>query len=232
MAPRTQRVVQWTVYQTMLSQFRTDKRNFIFLNIGCGFGDVTYRAIQDGIPVAQTLSVDKDRNLWLFGKRAFSFAGPPPQTAPFVEGDLFDERFLPRLSHADSPFLESISDLASLQTLSPLRRRVSAIFAERLFSLFPFEQQEDLAARLAPLLMQRRGAMIFGRQRAGEKFETVQDGDGLNVFLHSPESWRAMWAGVFPEGTVKLRTELISRPSDPKSSNLWWSVVSVVRISR
>ncbi|KAJ6584883.1 hypothetical protein B0H19DRAFT_980723 [Mycena capillaripes] len=224
MTPRTQRVAEWAAYQTMLAHFRADKHNFIFANIGCGLGDVSYRAIQDGIPAQQTISVDQDKNLWDFGKMVLSIAGPPPQDAPFVAGNLLDAKFLPRLSHAKSSSARPIPDLKALKTLAPLQNRVSAIFAERLFHILPFEQQDDLAARLIPLLVLKKGAMIFGRQLCGKAFEATQDEDGLNVFLHSAESWRTMWEMAFPKGTINVQTEVIPRVSDPENSNLWWSV--------
>jgi hypothetical protein len=108
---------------------------------------------------------------------ALVHAGPPPRDAPFVEGDLLDEAFLPHLplSRAHAPSAEPIPDgqipirdFGALTTLAPLQHRISAIFAERLFHLLPFVHQADLAARLAPLLVPKKGAMVFGRQRGGK----------------------------------------------------------------
>jgi hypothetical protein len=86
----------------------------------------------------------------------------------------------------------------ALTTLAPLHRRISAIFAERLFHLLPFAHQADLAARLAPLLVPKKGEMVFGQQRDGKTFEATQDDDdeSLDVFLHSEESWRDVGGGV------------------------------------
>jgi hypothetical protein len=163
---------------------------------------------------------------------ALVHAGPPPRDAPFVEGDLLNEAFLPRLplSRAHAPSAEPIpiGDFAALTTLAPLQHRISTIFAERLFHLFPFAHQADLAARLAPLLVPKKGAMVFGQQWGGRKFEATQDDESLDVFLHSEESWRAMWAAAFPHRTIDVKTEVIPRASNPGSSNLWWSVVRVV----
>ncbi|KAJ6565446.1 hypothetical protein DFH09DRAFT_919464 [Mycena vulgaris] len=213
----------------MLAHFRTDRHNFIFVNVGSGLGDVSYRAIQDGIPAPQTLSVDKDETFWHLGRMALEGAGLPRWHAPFVEGDLLDEAFLPRLPHANAPSAGRVPDLDlwALTTLAPLQNRVSAIFAEQLFHLLPFAQQADLAARLAPLLAQKPGAMVFGRQRGGTAVQATHY-EGGRMFLHSPESWRAMWAAAFPKGTINVETEVIPRPSNPESSNLWWSVVRVV----
>jgi hypothetical protein len=55
MAPCAQRVAEWATYQTMLAHFRADKDKSIFANIGCGLGDVSYLAIQDGIPAADAV---------------------------------------------------------------------------------------------------------------------------------------------------------------------------------
>lgn len=63
--------------------------------------------------------------------------------------------------------------------------------------------------------------MVFGRQRCGNAFEATQDEDGQDVFLHSAEPWRAIWAAAFPKLTVKVKTEVIPRILDPESSNLW-----------
>ncbi|KAJ7104532.1 hypothetical protein B0H15DRAFT_1016849 [Mycena belliarum] len=184
-ALRAQRVAQWATYQAMLSRFRADnsKHKFIFANIGCGLGEVSYRAIHDGIPARQTLS-----------------------EAPFVAGDLLDEEFLPRLSHGNTVSAEPDPDLWALETLGPLQNRITAIFAERLFHLFPFGQQADLAARLAPLLTRPKARWFLVDNMAAR------------------HSWRAMWEPAFPKGTIQIQTEVIPRPSDPESSNLWWSV--------
>ncbi|KAJ7183687.1 hypothetical protein C8R46DRAFT_1067637, partial [Mycena filopes] len=234
MAPRTQRVAAWDTYRAMLARFRADKD--IFLNIGCGTGNVTYRAIQDGIPPLRTLSVDKDKNLWDYGRIVQSYdesAAVPEevlQDVPFLAGDLLDEKFLPRLPFSASEILSAHDsdlppvDLTTLTTLAPLHHRVSAIFAERFFHLFPFEQQKDIARRLAPLLIRERGAMVFGRQLGGKAFVATQDDEDLSVFLHSQESWRKMWEEAFPEGEVQVDMSVIPRPRSPETSNLWWSV--------
>ncbi|KAJ7924127.1 hypothetical protein B0H13DRAFT_2581194 [Mycena leptocephala] len=150
---------------------------------------------------------------------ALVHAGPPPRDAPFVEGDLLDEAFLPRLplSRAHAPSAEPIpiGDFGALTTLAPLQHRISAIFAERLFHLLP-------APGAAVGAEERRDGVWAAAGR--EKFEATQDDESLDVFLHSEESWRAMWAAAFPHRTIDVKTEVIPRASNPGSSNLWWSV--------
>ncbi|KAJ7286161.1 hypothetical protein C8J57DRAFT_1050873, partial [Mycena rebaudengoi] len=83
-------------------------------------------------------------------------------------------------------------DLGVVRAQAPLQNRVSAIFAERLFHLLSFEQQNDLAARLASLLLHKKGAMLFGRQLGSMVRTSTQDDEGMDVFVHSPKSWRTM----------------------------------------
>ncbi|KAJ7109805.1 hypothetical protein C8R44DRAFT_263268 [Mycena epipterygia] len=222
--PRTARVARWPVYRQMLSLYKARSDDFIFLNIGCGFGDVTFQAVEDGLDPRRTLSVDTVAKFWEIGKiEILGESDPRAPLLPFLHGDLLDKTFLPPLpsaSLAAKPARQPL-DLRSLTTLKPLHGQVSAIFAERLFHLFTDGQQSDLMRRLAPLLSTKKGSMIFGRQIGGQ-----QPGEDSETESHmqSPESWTRMWAEAFPEGHVKIDAKL-EKPDEMTPSNLWWSVV-------
>jgi len=142
-----------------------------------------------------------------FGDLGHTLFRTTPETYPakFLAGDVFDDAHLsltaPRSSGPPPP-------VRSVNSLTELRERVSAIYASSFFHLFSEENQFEACKRVAALLDPRPGSIIFGSHGAnpvkgqGEEIYT-------GMFCHSPESWTQMWEEqVFEKGQVKVNTVL------------------------
>ena len=104
-------------------------------------------------------------------------------------------------------------NLSTLTSLNPLRGHVGAIHISAVFHLFSEEEQARLARSLAGLLSPQPGSMIFGmqsgRKEKGFRVEAgVPNSHGKQMFCHGPESWRELWEGVFPPGTVRVDADV------------------------
>jgi len=101
----------------------------------------------------------------------------------------------------------------TLHHRTSLHGRVSVIHISSVFYLFSEEQQLDLARSLAGLLAPLPGSIILGSHNGGLSKGVGRRSNPSGVgrpftFLHSPESWRELWEGVFPRGTIKVEAEL------------------------
>ncbi|PIL24450.1 hypothetical protein GSI_14204 [Ganoderma sinense ZZ0214-1] len=217
-----------------------ERKDAIFLDIGCCFGYDVRKAIDDGFPTGSVIAADLHPEFWELGHKLFK-STPETFPVPFLPGDAFDPAFL----EPTAPFTASRPppaprpDLATLTALNALRGHVSAIHASAFFHLFDEERQTQLAHALAGLLSPEPGSMLIGGHR-GQPVAGVRTDlgrrrqDGTKRFAHSPESWAALWDGqVFEKGTVRVEAVLreVERPGDlagvsgdTKSYNLCWSV--------
>ena len=152
----------------------------------------------------------------------------------FLAGDAFDDAHLsltaPILFGPPPP-------VASVNTLTELRGRISAIYATAFFHLFDEEKQLELGKRLATLLDPRPGSIVFG-SHVGLPVKGQRQGVRSLMFCHSPESWTQMWEEqIFEKGQVKVNTVLKERntatgrleqaapvEAGTKSYHLSWSV--------
>ncbi|PIL22771.1 hypothetical protein GSI_15465 [Ganoderma sinense ZZ0214-1] len=194
-----------------------ERKDPIFLDIGCCFGYDMRKAIDDGFPRETAIAADLHPEFWELGHKLFK-STPETFPVPFIPGDAFDPAFL----RPTAPFTVSNPprhprpDLATLTSLNPLRGHVSAIHASSFFHLFDEERQAQLARSLACLLSPEPGSMLLGAHRglveAGVRKE-VRRGNAstIQLFGHSPESWKELWDGqVFEKGTVKVDALLSS----------------------
>jgi hypothetical protein len=114
-----------------------------------------------------------------------------------------------------------------LTTLTPLRGKLSAIFAIALFHVFNEEQQIELAHRLGSLLSPKPGSMILGWQVGAEEKKNETE-LWAHMFCQSPDAWRDVWDGqVFKKGTVRFEVILKHVPEAPPDMDLdgiFWSV--------
>ncbi|KAJ7750474.1 hypothetical protein DFH07DRAFT_888089 [Mycena maculata] len=219
-------------YQQVLALGR-ERPGAILLDLGCCFGTDIRKAASDGFPqqnlIASDLRPGKSRyprvqSLLLISCKVFWNLGhelfrSTPETFPiaFLAGDALDPAFLepspPFASPADVS-TPAPAPLTALTSLTPLRGHVAAIHISSVFHLFFEPQQLQLARALAGLLSPVPGSVIFGahvgRGTKGFREEALCSG-GHHMFCHSPDSWKAMWEEVFPEGTVKVDAKLISR---------------------
>ena len=107
---------------------------------------------------------------------------------------------------------DPVPPLKELTSLSPLLHKVSAIHISSVFHLFSEERQRELAKRLLALLKIRPGSIIFGmhcgRYEAGI-WKEVEGASNFNMFCHSPNSWKLLWAEIFEDaGIGKERAEV------------------------
>lgn len=154
-----------------------------------------------------------------------------PATYPitFVPGDAFDPNMLQTVSPFDKPPSTEKPDLSTLASLNPLTGRCAVIFASNFFHLFSEENQLNLAKALAGLLSPEPGSMICGEHVGNWQkgvFRKAAEGRELEMFQHSPESWNAMWDGVFAKGRVRRDVKMEEVGWPPYSYyRMQWSVV-------
>lgn len=221
-------------------QLGQTRKNAIYLDIGCCFGNDPRKAIADGYPIDNVIASDLKKEFWDIGHQLFnsSFEAFP---VPFIAGDAFDPNHLaivPPFTQSNPPS-SSAPDLKTLTSLNPLHGHVSAIHASSFFHLFREAQQQHLAQALAGLLSPQPGSIIFGQHGAlpVKGFRSpdgiVKDGD---MFCHSPESWTELWdGGVFAKDIVKVETKLVqierpefdTGPVPRKHYMLTWSVTRI-----
>ncbi|KAI0823142.1 hypothetical protein BC628DRAFT_1417830 [Trametes gibbosa] len=164
------------------------RKNAVFLDIGCCFGNDLRKAVSDGYPVESCIASDLHPEFWALGHKLFK-SSQETFPVPFIAGDL-----------------------SALTSLNPLLGHVSAIHASAFFHLFNEERQLKLAQTLAGLLSPEPGSMILGAHgglpRKGFRQESgvvLNLGRVFPMFCHCPESWKELWDGqVFKKGTVKV----------------------------
>ncbi|KAM5539470.1 hypothetical protein V8D89_006922 [Ganoderma adspersum] len=216
-----------------------ERKDAIFLDIGCCFGYDLRKAIYDGFPKETTIASDLHPEFWALGHKLFK-STPETFPIPFIPGDAFDPAFLEPTAPftASNPPRNRRPDLSTLTSLSPLRGHVSAIHASAFFHLFEEEKQAELARSLACLLSPEPGSMLIGGHRGLVEPGVLREDRRGNAqvikrFGHSPESWKELWDGhIFEKGTVRVDAILneVKRPdvtgvlADTKFYTLWWSV--------
>ncbi|KAF5342833.1 hypothetical protein D9758_013379 [Tetrapyrgos nigripes] len=229
------------IYKHVLELGKT-RPNAIFLDIGCGFGHDTRKAIADGYPIQNVVASDIHPEFWNLGHELFK-STPESFPVPFIPGDALDDAFIPDCPPFDNetrkPSTEKPSQatLASAKSLAPLQGHVSAIHASGLFHLFVEEQQHVLANKLASLLSPEPGSAIFGIHRGASEAKEITNIREEKTFLHSEDSWTRLWVGkegegegVFPKGMVQVDVRLYDlKPSTDGTTSsdftlLVWSV--------
>ncbi|KAG0696581.1 hypothetical protein DFH29DRAFT_194172 [Suillus ampliporus] len=218
-------------YQQVLRLGR-ERENPILLDIGCCFGNDIREAALDGFPAARVIGSDLHPELWNLGHELFK-SSPETFPAHFVGGDAFHPEMLAVAPPASVQTTEAPSpDLNNLTSLNPLRGCVSAIHAASFFHLFKEDKQLHMARALAGLLSAEPGSVILGAHAGAQEkgvINEVYKGLEVEMFVHSAESWNAMWDGeVFKKGTVKVEAELKEVPlrgeDDQSYLTFFWSV--------
>ncbi|KAH9927501.1 uncharacterized protein BXZ73DRAFT_102633 [Epithele typhae] len=222
-----------------------ERKNPIFLDIGCCFGNDIHKAVADGFPMGGVIGSDLHPEYWDLGHKLFKTT---PETFPvaFLPGDVFDPVHLEvappaptdaAASDAAPPFSLPLWT-AGLTSLNPLRARAAAIHASSFFHLFDEAQQLHVARALAGLLDPAPGSVILGshggRAEKGLRTEVRRaNSHGRTMFCHSPESWAALWDGeVFPKGVVRVEAMLeeVVREDAASRTKSWLLVWSVTRV--
>ncbi|KAH9927500.1 uncharacterized protein BXZ73DRAFT_78530 [Epithele typhae] len=196
-----------------------ERKNPIFLDIGCCFGNDIRKAVADGFPMEGVIGSDLHSEYWDLGHKLFKTTSETFPVA-FLPGDAFDPTHLeaappiPTASDAATAPFSLPLWTAGLTSLNPLRARAAAIHASSFFHLFDEAQQLHVARALAGLLDPAPGSVILGshvgRAEKGLRTEVRRaNSHGRTMFCHSPESWAALWDGeVFPKGVVEVEATL------------------------
>jgi SAM-dependent methyltransferase len=206
-----------------------ERKNPIYLDVGCCFGSDIREVIHDGFPAARAIGIDLHHELWDLGHELFKST---PETFPahFVVGDAFNPEILAVAPPASMQTTGDLApDLNSLTSLNSLRGCVSAIHATAFFHLFKEDKQLHMARALAGLLSAEPGSIILGAHTGAQEkgvVHKVHRGVEVDMFAHSAESWTAMWDGeVFEKGTVKVDAQFKEIPDgDGHYPMLIWSV--------
>ncbi|EKM48875.1 uncharacterized protein PHACADRAFT_266025 [Phanerochaete carnosa HHB-10118-sp] len=232
------RISRFPTYKDLL-QLGRDRPGALFLDIGCGVGNDTRRAVLDGFPANQIVASDLHPEFWDIGHKVFK-STPESFPVKFIAGDAFDDSFLAYGGPIATPAAgsEQPTDLSALTSLTPLRGKLSVIYASSLFHLFGEEQQSELAHRLGSLLSPTSGSFIFGahlgKPEKGLFLENIRPNipEGVRMFCHSPESWKALWEEVLGEGKVETKAVLreVQRPDMPEGVMAQFMIWSVKRL--
>ncbi|KAF7293052.1 hypothetical protein MIND_01204600 [Mycena indigotica] len=188
----------------------------IYLEVGACFGVDVRKVHADGVPADNIVATELFTELWEIGHKLFkSTQATFPIT--FIPGDLFDEAFL---SSQFQVLSQPRPDLParSITSLSPLRGNVSVIHISYVFHVLSKERQIILVHKLASLLSPAPGSMILGCQLGAnqeghhvffqDRSEAARLAGGITSFCYTEESWRRLWEGAFPAGTVQVNTHL------------------------
>lgn len=165
-------------------------------------------------------------DLWDVGLELFN-TDPDGFEVTFIAGDIRDPKFLEAVAPAPkntsvAPPAIALKDIkqergGDLDSLNPLRGRVSVILADLFFHQFTKEEQEPLARSLAGLLSPEPGSMIFGSHGGlPEEGFWSPTGTQLKLYNHSLESWKRLWEDVFGEGEVEVKATLKEYEESPE----------------
>lgn len=186
-------------------------------------------SIPDHPHYALTCTLHRVTELWDLGHELFN-SSQETFPAHFVGGNAFDPEMLAVAPPASMQTTEK-PDLNNLTSLNPLRGHVSAIDATAFFHLFTEDEQLHMARAFAGLLSAEPGSVILGvHTGAREKgaVHKIYKNVEIDMFVHNPESWIAMWDGeVFEKGKVEVEAELREAPAEEGNEPylfLYWSV--------
>ncbi|KAF9240247.1 hypothetical protein BU15DRAFT_74163 [Melanogaster broomeanus] len=202
-------ITQNTAYEDILKIGR-ERKDAIFLDIGCGFSVDSRKAAVDGFPACNIVASDLKQEFLELSHALFNTS---KDTYPghFVAGDVLDPAVLSVASPSRVVPPSPRPDLSALTSLNPLRGHCSVINASAFFHLFTEEKQLHVARALAGLLSSEPGSLICGTHHGAQ--EPTMSTDNIlrgkfEIFRHSPKSWEAMWDGVFSMGKVKVEASL------------------------
>ncbi|KAI0742059.1 hypothetical protein C8Q80DRAFT_1110145 [Daedaleopsis nitida] len=197
-----------------LQELGKTRRHPIFVDIGCCLGTDVRKIAMDGYPKESILATDIVPEFWTLGHKLFNTT-PATFPVPIIPGNVLDPAFLeplPEPFYAPPP--EPAPALSSVSTLNALRGHVSAVSTCALFHLLDTEAAHlRLARAIAGLLSPAPGSMVLGFHRAWQEKRAHTEtfaGRTHSMFLHSPESWTALWEEhVFRPGTAKVDAKLV-----------------------
>ncbi|THV02798.1 hypothetical protein K435DRAFT_652479 [Dendrothele bispora CBS 962.96] len=215
-------------YRRLLEMPSATRARVIFLDLGSCLGQDVRKAVADGFSPLNIVATDIRPEFWNLGHELFR-STPATFPAAFVPGNLFDPSFLPDKVLYPASRIHQTS-LHTLKSLAPLQRHVSVIHASSLFHLFDAPQQRLLARKLVTLLSLTAGSVIFGMQQGNYVEGEVVNPRQERVYLHSPDSWKELWEGLFPKGTVRIDVDWMKNVVTGTSAKILVMSWSVTRI--
>ncbi|KAJ3863730.1 hypothetical protein EV359DRAFT_42526 [Lentinula novae-zelandiae] len=207
-----------------LLELGATRRDALFLDLGCCFGNDLRKAIEDGFPAQNVIASDLRPDFWNFGHELFN-TNPTTFPVVFVPGDVLDPSFISihpplLLPPPNTPPTKSLLH-PNPNSLNPLRGHLSAIHTSAFFHLFKKDDQLLIAKKLASLLSPVPGSVIFGSHRGAP---TPQEGEGTLFYRHSPTSWKEMWEREVFGGGDLIRVDAGLSLDDKSREILCWTV--------
>ncbi|KAI1787643.1 hypothetical protein LXA43DRAFT_702318 [Ganoderma leucocontextum] len=217
------RISRLPAYKHFLKLGR-QRKNPIFIDLGCAFGSDVRKAIVDGYPIESSLATDLHDGLYKEGHALFRDT-PTTFSVPFIQGDVFDPNFLAIAEHLPMYTVptEPVPSLTGLTSLNPLRGHVSAVYMGKFLHVFDEAGQAHIAKALAGLLSPEPGSILFGVQGAlEERGPFTPAGSDWTMFCHSPESLGNLFEDVFGgPGAIKFESRVVEEPGGPTYFGTW-----------
>ncbi|KLO18497.1 hypothetical protein SCHPADRAFT_120106 [Schizopora paradoxa] len=237
-------MMQNPIYPVVLEEGR--KGDAWFLDIGCCMGTDVRKLVLDGYPAANVAGCDLRSTFMDMGKNElFGDAGSCEIT--FFIADIFDLSPTPVTSIAEKA--DSLSRGNSLRdalrnsnpvdgdglSFTQLRGRLTHVYVGAVFHLFDEPTQYSVALRVAALVKNAPGSVIFGRHQGKEEAGDLDDGViGASTFRygHSASTWKQMWVKVYEEIAgaeyarehIHVRADFVDNQRGLTDKWLVWSV--------
>ncbi|OAX31099.1 hypothetical protein K503DRAFT_645273, partial [Rhizopogon vinicolor AM-OR11-026] len=121
----TRRKISWLPAYGQVLRLGRERKDSIFLDIGCCLGSDIREVVHDGFPAAKTIGTDLHPELWNLGHELYN-TSPDTFPAHFVGGDAFKPEILTVAPPSTRTTGTPSPDLNNLTSLNPLHGRVSA----------------------------------------------------------------------------------------------------------
>ncbi|KAI0084992.1 hypothetical protein BDY19DRAFT_469249 [Irpex rosettiformis] len=180
-------VVKNSIYKEIVEAGK--KGDTIYLDFGCCMGTDARKLVADGYPPQNVFACDLYKELLDFGYRLYDDASTCQ--IHFLSSDAFS---VPYPAPPSGP--STVEDLSEVTEISQLQGKVTHLYAGFFFHMFNEEKQCNLALRFGVLMKREPGTILYGRQIGSYEAGFV---DALQMFAHSPESWKKMWKRAFME---------------------------------
>lgn len=210
------------IYSFVLKSGKELGENALFLDLGCCMGTDVRKLAADGYPTTRIVAADLRRTFIDLGFKLYGDAATNP--IHFFTADIL--ALSPTVAPTDTFVLPS-----EVEDLTQLVGRVRHLYTGALFHLFDESTQRAIATRLARLLSDAPGSVVFGRHQGLHTAGYIDDHLGRLRYGHSPLSWTALWKEVWENvagrGTLEVEAEISASPGGlvrPMSGQLVWSV--------
>ncbi|KAF9446314.1 hypothetical protein P691DRAFT_213464 [Macrolepiota fuliginosa MF-IS2] len=163
-----------------------------------------------------------------------SCSNRPPKPFLLVSCLVTSTLIEPREPFYSRPLTAGLSDLRTLESLTPLRGHILTIHASSFLHLCSTKRNNFYWGNSLPPRCPQR-SIIFGSHggRAVKGLRTeVINARGGHSFCHSPESWKELWDGeIFEKGSVRIEAKLIEherRSTDQPGIIYLYMIIDVI----